>query len=329
MTIRDAKLHSGVAREATGSQRRRMTVSEALKWAWSDELPKVPSDAFYDPPLGARSAWSAIQEFGALNAMIDRQPNRYGCIPFDRAETPHRDALLIADAVSALAECCVDVPDGWHPMPELAAVDDGLGRAAVNAALHKATDLHDDGSMYFRTRPDILVVRHAIVGLAPDWRMGDLPVRRYVANDNGVEMWFVRREIRSAIGINPDGSDRVEVINTEVDGWSQRLRRPVAGAYRKPYLDPDPVPVMVARAEYEILVAALAMLCEELAGRLDAIELTPMTWPAQPWAADSAASGRAPRILPDLRAPRSPVDAAESKVISKGKARRGRPKKTA
>lgn len=305
-----------------------MTVSEALKWAWSDELPKEPADAFYDPPLGARSAWSAIQEFGALNAVIDRQPNRYGCIPFDRAETPHPDALRLAAAVASLAECCIDVPQGWHPMPELSAVDADLGRRAVVDALHKVTDYHDDGGLFFRVRPDVLVVRHAIVGLAPDWRMGDLPVRRYVANENGVERWFVRRDMRSVVGTNADGSDRVEVIATEVDGWSQRLRRPVAGAYRKPYLDPDPVPVMIARAEYEILVAAMRMLFDDLAGRLDTIELTPVDWPAQPWGEDLPGPVRRSRILPDLQAERARAPRAKSLVKSKGKAKRGRPKKT-
>lgn len=327
MTIRDARLHSGDAGEAGGPRRRRMTVSEALRWAWSEELPKEPASAFYDPPLAARSAWSAIQEFGALNAIVDRQPNRYGCIPFDRADSPHPDALLLAREVSSLAECVLDLPEGWHPMPEMADVDAALGHKAVGDALHKVATGDGRGGSVFRIRPDMLVIRYAIIGIVPDWRLAELPVRRFEAHVGGVEKWFVRRDLRSVIGTNADGSDRIEIVSTEVDGWSQRLRRPVAGAYRKPYLDPDPVPVMVARAEYQILVAAMTMLHEGLAGTLDTIELLPVDWPDQPWSADSAGERRS-RILPDLRADSRGVVVADTAMKSKRKPKLNRVKES-
>lgn len=321
MTIRDGKLHGGVARDASGAARRKMTLSAALRWAWGDELPKEPAGAFYGPPLAAASAWSAILRYGELNSIVDRQPNRYGCIPFDRPDYPHDDALVLAGAVADLAGCTVDVPEGWHPMPEIAAVDAPLVRAAVIRALQKATDEADDGALTFRTRPDTLIVRHAILGLVPDWRLAALPQVCFEAGDNGVHRWFVRREVRSVIGTLADGSDRIEVTTVEVDGWSKRLRRPVAGAYRKPYLDPNPVPVMVARAEYEIFCAAMAMLADAVAGRLATIELVPDEWPAQPWAGDSVAARREPKILPDLRSRAALSQSSERRT----KTRRKRP----
>lgn len=315
--------------------RRKMTVASALEWAWRDELPKMPSD--FAPGGGgprAGNAWSSILAFGEIGTMIDRQPNRWGCIPFDVTGWPHPDALTIAAAVDDLAGCTVDVPDGWHPMPEIAGISDGqLAARTVSDALDKATTLDDEGVRRFRTRADLLVIRFAILGLVPNWRLDAMPELRFEAHDNGREKWFVRRETRQVIGQNGDGTDRVEIVNVEVDGWSARLRRPVAGAYRKPFLDPDPVPVMVARAEYEIFAAAMCMLHDDLDGRLGSIDLVPTDWPVQPWA-DTESLGRgearrAPKILPDLKAFRERVAASEIAVNSRVSTRVKKPAKTA
>jgi len=116
------------------------------------------------------------------------------------------------------------------------------------------------------------------------------------------------------------------VRTIEVDGWSARLRRPVAGAYRKANFTPDPVPVMVARAEYEIFCGAMCMLFDQLAGRLETIDLVAVDWPVQPWddSDGAAADSRGPRILPDLTAARTVENAPKSETIpkSKRKARR-------
>lgn len=287
----------GVARDA---RRRRMTISEALRWAWSEELPKEPAAAFYAPPAGYVSAFAAVSGFGELHSIVDRQPNRFGCIPFDRADHPHPDALRMAAAVSSLAECEVDVPANWQPMPELLALDDALAARAARDVIERTTVRTDAGVRRFRSRADALVVRYAILGVTPPWQLSTIPERRYEAFANGVHRWFVQRPVSTVIGENPDGTDMIETSIVEVDGWSARLKRPVAGAYRKPYLDPDPLPVMVARAEYEQLTAALAMLAAELAASLQTIELMPDAWPERPWER-SDADARKAKILPDLR----------------------------
>jgi hypothetical protein len=254
--------------------------------------------------LSAASAWSSILRYGEMGSIVDRQPNRFGCIPFDEAGWPHPDALRIADAVADLAECAVDVPEGWHPMPELAAIDEHMAARAVSDALVKATTADKDGALRFRARPDVLVVRHAILGMVPEWRLWEQPVKEYEKHANGAHRWYVRREVREVIGEMADGSDRVAVQTVEVEGWSTRLQRPVAGAYRKAGFVPDPVPVMVARGEYEIFCGAMCMLFDQLADQLETVELVAVDWPVQPWA-DSIAGGSrwpTPRILPDLRA---------------------------
>lgn len=288
-------------REGSTQQRRRMSISEALEWAWRDELPKVPTSTGAAGGPRAGNAWTSILAFGEIGTVIDRQPNRWGCIPFDVAGWPHADALAIADAVERLDGCAIVAPDGWNPMPELALIDAGLAARAAHEALERVTEDDGAGGRRFRTSPGLIVTRHAILGTAPDWRMDEPPVLCFEAHENGREKWFVRRETRQVIGSHHDGSERVEVVTIEVDGWSTKHRRPVTGAYRKPYLDPDPVPVMVARAEYEILVAALGLLHDELCGQLTSIDLAPCGWPACPWDGDSAADGvRRGKILPDL-----------------------------
>lgn len=321
MKVRDASENLGVAREA-GPRMRKMTVSEALRWAWGDELPKEASGSGMGRgPALYKSAWSAIEAYAELHSIVDRQPNRFGCIPFDNFETPHPDAYRIANTVARLAGCAVNVPDGWHPMPELAEVDEAMARRAVNDALNKATVLDALGAIYFRARPDVLVVRHAILGIVPDWRMSDRPNVEYEIGANGRHRWFVRREIRTVIGENADGTDKIAVETAEVDGWSSRLKRPVAGAYRKAHFVPDPVPVMVARAEYEIFCAAMSMLADDLAGQLDTIDIVPIEWPAQPWGDSPERSGdsRGGKVLPDLSALAANYLTSKTSAKSKGK----------
>lgn len=327
MENRDGRRKLGDGRDGSEIRKRKMTVSDALKWAWGEELPKEPSGDFYAPPLAAASAWSSILRYGELGSIVDRQPNRFGCIPFDRVDFPHADALKLADAVHALAECAVDVPAGWHPMPELAEIDAGLAGRMVSEALERATVTTEAGERFYRSRPDMLVVRHAILGVVPDWRLAHSPLMKFERWPNGRHRWFARRDVRTVIGQNADGSDKIAVQTTEVDGWSSRLQRPVAGAYRRPYFEPDPVPVMVARADYEIFCAAMGMLFGQLAGALETIDLVAVDWLPQPWADSPAVAtdSRRSRILPDLRrqAPRSPARKMARKSTRKTAAKAG------
>ncbi|WP_149760015.1 hypothetical protein [Neomesorhizobium albiziae] len=301
-----------------------MTMSDALRWAWGDELPKLHEAGASGAPSGYSSGWGSMIAYGELNSIVDRQPNRFGCIPFDQVGWPHADALLIADAVSSLAQCTVDVPEGWHPMPELVEIDEALASRAVGDALIKATVSDNEGAMHFRARPDVLVVRHAILGLVPDWRLSHRPVKEFEVWPNGRHRWFVRRDVRTVVGEDADGSDRIAVQTTEVDGWSTRLQRPAAGAYRKARFAPDPVPVMVARAEYEIFCAAMCMLYDQLDGTLETVELQAVDWPVQPWgdSPERSTDSRRGRILPDLSAVSPSNGLPES--VAKSKARRRR-----
>ncbi|MEO3997195.1 hypothetical protein [Mesorhizobium sp. CAU 1732] len=297
-------------------------MAEALAWAWGDELPKeAATHEGAIAALQARSAWSTILRYGETHSVIDRAPNRWGCVPFDASSWPHADAYRIADAVGNLTKCTVDVPGGWHPMPWLAAIDEALARRALDDTMRKATIATDDG-LVFRIRPDMLVVRFAILGIVPDWRLDTVPAVEFEMGANGKPRWFVRRTVQTVA----ENSDRVMTETVEVDGWSARLKRPVAGAYRRSHFEPNPVPAMVARAEYEIFCAAMTMLAAELTGSLETIEITPIDWPVQPWAdsPEERARRRRGRILEDISTPTSaksePNLQAKSTAKKKGKA---------
>lgn len=338
MDHRDGSDRFGVARADFGvgssAKRRRMTVAEALKWAWTDELPKeTAAHAGALATLAAKSAWSGVLQYGELHSIVDRQPNRFGCIPFDEGGLPHPDAYRLAEAVASLVECTVDVPEGWHPMPWLGEIDPHLGDKALRDAMASATVDGADG-LKFRLRPDALVIRFAILGVMPLWRMANVPEVKFEIGANGKPRWFVQRPVTTEVGTYADGSPRFEARTVEVDGWSERLKRPIAGAYRRAYLDPDPVPVMVARAEYEILCAAMAMLADDLAGTLETIDLVPVDWPERPWEAqaDSLVTGRIrrqPRILPDLAHRDGVAGVAGKQAKSRRKAKSKSPRKAA
>jgi hypothetical protein len=304
-------------------------VSAALKWAWGDELPKEP--ARQGPAgLAGASAWASILRYGEHGTIVDRQPNRYGCVPFDDAAFPHEDAIRIYEAVVDLGGMAIEVPEGWHPMPDLALIDEALAAKAASDALARATVTQEGGEVYFRMRPDALLVRHAIIGTVPDWRFDEAPEKRFECWPNGRQRWFLKQQTRMVIGEHADGSQKIEVASVEVDGWSAKRQRPLAGAYRKAMLDPDPVPAMVARAEYQIFGQAMAALFEALCGRLETIDLQAPNWPETPWddSAEWGETARPGKVLPDLRAMAERIVEARRQAKSKAKAKRKGPRKS-
>ncbi|ESY72343.1 hypothetical protein X740_33380 [Mesorhizobium sp. LNHC221B00] len=82
----------------------------------------------------------------------------------------------------------------------------------------------------------------------------------------------------------------------ELNGWNSKSRRPDPDAYRKPYLDPDPVNAIIARAEHEIWLSSLTMVFDAVAHQMQDVLMLPCTIPAAPWLTPMPTS----RVLPDL-----------------------------
>ncbi|MBC00013.1 MAG: hypothetical protein CML67_10805 [Rhodobacteraceae bacterium] len=267
--------------------RKTIDIEKLVTWAYRDELPKAVGGS--GGIASIRSGYESITQYGELLTMIDRT-NVYGMVPAFAADDdgPHADAVTVHRAVVALDGFDLDLPDDWTPMQELGQFGD-LGVQAVAVALDRLTRVTGDGRRVLRRGPGALVRHHAIMGGCPDWH-GEVPEMCEVRGPNGGPLWFRRKVERydDAFG-NP-----VEHAYEDADGWDVKRKVAKRGAYRKYRLVPDPVPALVARAEYEVWHAALAVLVEDLAGVLEAHEVRDTVRPARPWEPHDA---RASRIL--------------------------------
>jgi hypothetical protein len=265
-------------------------IEELLRWAYREELPKE-QDCGGVGALGFGHAWGSLTEYGELLTVVDDPGscNRWGVVPDRGARVePHPDARMVAEAVLDLDQLELSLPEEWEPLGDLG--DLGvLGWACVARALDRLTVIGADGARALRTTPRRLVFKHAILGGCPVWE-ADVPEVKLVCGANGRPKYFVRNVISMADGIP---------LEIEADGWSKKARRPVCGAYTKPYLEPDPTDAAVARGEYEIWRAALDILAEDLAGRLEAFDVMPSASPSRPWEVQIEPVCES-RILPDL-----------------------------
>lgn len=261
--------------------KRPLPADKAAEWAWRDELPKAPRQT---GPDGFFSAWNAVAGYGETLAPIDGDLNRYGLVPdFGAGDVPHADAVALYQAVSALDDWEIDLPEDWSVAPEIDGFG-GLASRAIAAALRRA-----------RRPVSAIVANRAIMGLDPmTMTIGETTVE-HERDASGRERWFVHRQVWTVTGHNADGSERTALETIEAPGLDKR-RRPLPGAWRKPFLDPDPVDAVVARIEHEIWHAALTIVAGELAGKLETIDLAPPEASPRPWLAQP----RITRILPDL-----------------------------
>ncbi|MBS7698758.1 MULTISPECIES: hypothetical protein [unclassified Chelatococcus] len=255
--------------------KRTMDIEAVLRWAYQDELPKAVLGDDRQFPDGVRSGWAGIASYAQLLTLIDY--NAYGVLP-DLAAVgePHPDALRVADAVEALVSCSVAIPDGWSPLADMGDLGAEGDRVVEIAALWAQA----------RASASALVVTRAILGGEPCWQ-GDVPERKVRCGANGRPMWFRKSLVMisegdPALGIEP------EYVEAVVDGFNAKRRRPYADAYQETFLDPDPQPLAISRAEYEIWHAALRLLFDSLVGTLGSIEVTPSRRSARPWEPSSA-----------------------------------------
>ncbi|MBS7699182.1 MULTISPECIES: hypothetical protein [unclassified Chelatococcus] len=266
--------------------KRTMDIEAVLRWAYREELPKALGSA-NGPSDSIRPGWAGISSYAQLLAVIDY--NRYGVLPdLTALDAPHVDAVRVFDAVRALDGCAVEVPDAWDPLGDMPEIGDDAASLAAQA-LQRATYIDQQGQRHFRGRRQ-LVERFALMGGCPVWEM-DVPERKVERQaSTGQPAWFIDRVVYEE---TCDG--RVVERTVTVEGYNHTRRRPYPGAYQRTYLEPDPVPGIIGRIEYELWHAALALLVEDLADGLESIALTPCARPARPWEDGQA---RAPRILP-------------------------------
>lgn len=251
------------------------TIDEWLFWCWRDELPLVKPDIHGPDGIGA--GWNKVGVWTVGGT------NRYGVVhALDQRRAAHGMALALADHVRTLDAVALALPDDWMPCADF---DMGAlgpeGERLPARALAGATHLDCQGERRMKEPVSQLVARYALTGRAPDCDIFP-PVRKPVVQWNGAPRWFVKRRVE--IGEDAHGQPIIE--EREMDGWNEKKRRPVTGAYQKFRLEPDPLPGLIARAEYEVLHAALAVLVDEwgqFAGAWPEHACTPSPLPLRPW----------------------------------------------
>lgn len=288
---RDAKAGGGTMRGSTlswsaplvrnAAGRRGGPTEAVVAWAFREELPKAPRRAA--GPGGYHPAWGSVGQYGRYLSLVDMHGvNAYGCVPdFSADSQPCADALAIADIVAELDGCDLDMPADWQPAPELDGFA-GMGTKAVAAAWQRMVRTDEKGRQVLRLKPSDLIVRRAVLGVDLAGLTIGPTEERCESHADGRPKWFVRRSMSVIVGRNADGSDRTEMQMIECAGTS-RNGKPLPGAYRKPFLDPDPVGAIVERAEHQIWHSALVVIHEALAGRLETVDIGPPAIPAEPW----------------------------------------------
>lgn len=269
-----------------GPTMRIMDVEQALRWAFQDELPKVPSVP--KGPSGSGEGWSAMAAWGQYLTDIDDQRNAFGVVPDMTATSgPHPDAFKLWASVCALDDVGpVSMPEDWAPISDLGELGPA-GADVIDRGLAKLVSVDGQGNERLRKTPRQLVEYHAMVGGRPDW-IGEKPVYRLVM-EHGKPKWFRK------VSIECPGGKPFEI---EVDGRDPRRKRPYPDAYRKGYFDPDPAEVVYDRALYQVWHAALGVIVADLAGQLEEIRLVGPAAPAEPWITGVETSRVLPSLLP-------------------------------
>ena len=292
---RDWRGSSGV-RSVAGPALKRIDVEAFLRWVYREELPKAAPAPL--APGEMRGGWDAVAEWSkdlCLKVDDGAPVNRFGVVPLGSSEVgPHTDALRAHEAVGALDDLSLSIPDDWEPFGDFG----DLGEAGAQAAREALARMSD--TCQLRKLPRLLVMRHALIGGCPDWE-SEAPVRDVVRSSTGQPRWYVRRTM-----LMPTVSGAEVATEIEVDGWCARKRRPIDGSYQKTILRPDPAPVAVERAEYEVWRVALDVIAADLEGALDQHEVTASQRPARPWEGEENAIA-VRRVLPDLSQRASPA----------------------
>ncbi|WP_377299688.1 hypothetical protein [Rhizobium sp. SGZ-381] len=245
-----------------------MGIEELLQWAFCQELCKVGAAGDRLTTV-AGSNWSVTQDMATLGTLIDKSPNAFGVIPgFIEDGEPHRDALLVGEAVRGLARIGFEIPAGWMPFPEM---DDPHGLIASEVE-RVACEVRLKGERLSGRHLVALVTGAAILGRGPDWHC-EQPAFRMVSAA-GKPRWFVKKTQKDALG---------RVYEFETDGFDRKRSRPVSGAYRKYELSQMMRGDILSRLDWQLWRDALGFLADSLSGRLHDHAIYAFVADRQPW----------------------------------------------
>lgn len=256
-----------------------LDIEKILRWAYRDELAKRVTSS-------AEELWQSLQEWRLLGAFIDRPAS--GAAQRYDIGVPDQDALVVERAASLLPDVVIDWrSEGAAVLGELLALVDprpppenepagSLSRVSWplrdGRRLAAAVEPPRRVIMVRSLRPSALVIAHASMGSRPDWHSE--PPRPYPILH----------------GPRP-----------KIVGESRGRGRYAAGSYCPLTWEPSPITIAEARADYLAWWRGLALLREQLAGRLKRYLPTGPDAPETPWITSPgpAADAEAPRQRPN------------------------------
>lgn len=235
-----------------------VTIEALLTWAFTRELCKGGVEGGGEGGRWAQ-VWRSMGEMAELGLLVDRSPNAFGVIPdFSPDEgRPHADAVMVGEAVRALAQARFAVPGA----PLFPGLDDPHGLIAGEEARAREA-LRRRGDADNARHVVMIVINAAVLGRGPDIALEQPRFR--MMQKYGKPAWFVQRKARDTFG---------NVYRFEDEGYDARAKRPRRGAYRKWELAEPLIGAALARIDRLWWREALARLHAGLEGRLAAHRL--------------------------------------------------------
>lgn len=273
----------------------KMTIEEALAWAYLDELPKASAPGRLKGPRMATPGWVKAAETWAARIDIS---NDYGLVPDFRPALPPHPA---ARALHELLGCLDDVAfaaEALEPFGDWVAEAGKEERDLLGVAAARAQARHlrpiEGGALQPRRDLAPLLRRCALLGPPDGWRCAARPAVRAVLSKHGQQKWF--RMVRRAVRFDERGRPIDFATVESDDGWCQRSKRPFKDAYPKMCLSPDPASLADSRVEWMIWRLALDVVAEmakdavftfdgQKRVSIDGmgVEILPSALPNQPW----------------------------------------------
>lgn len=243
-----------------------ITIEQLLRWAFVHELSKGGGVDGIDNPL---SAWRTMEGVATLGVRVDVDRCRQDLPTFIEQGEPHKDALIVGQAVRDLAKWSFKVDEFDDILADWPELERILAKPYYEAVLaHLKMRSHDEKGRSLVA----LVISYAVLNRRPSF---DMPVPKiHLIENAGKPCWFIKKTHIDAFG---------RQIDVEVDGFNYRSRRPLPNAYRKHILADNPKADIFGRIDYQLWCMAMLHLRESLMGQLKEHQLQNEEFDLTPW----------------------------------------------
>lgn len=239
----------------------KMTIEDALTWAYRDELPKAGAAGWLKGPRMATPGWVKAAETWAGRIDIS---NTYGLMPdLGATASPHPAAIALHELLGCLDDVAfaperMEVFNDW--MVDAGVDERALLQEVAGAARARVLIRLEEGALRLRGDLAERLRRCALLGPPTGWKPRPRPELKFVLSKQGQCKWF--RMERQPVRFDKQGRP-VAFVDVETDAVQcPRAKRPLKGAYRKTCLVPDPSALADDRLEWIIWRLSLDAVAE-------------------------------------------------------------------